>query len=195
MIYLIFWGSPAQHGSLSNMREHVRRLQVDKNVKVFNVGDEFLIHAFKAHLAAAVCSVLKISSVTEAIAHENTLEWLRETAERIVDDTLIPTSSQDPVYAMHRAFMHMSFLYVDLRNAIRYEDGPHIVRLWKLWLPRFIGTGRKNYATETVHLMTNLYADLPKHLAYIAVHNRTVNVQGKAGHGKPIDQMVEHYNL
>lgn len=168
---------------------------MDKGVKIFNVGDEFLIHTFKAHLSASICSLLKLNSVSEAIQHENSLEWLRSTAEQLVADTLMQKSSTDPAYAMHRAFLHMSFLYIDLRNAIRYEDGVHIVRMWKLWLPRFIGTGRKNYATESVHLIANLFADFPKHLAYIAMNNRTVNTQGKIGHGKPIDQMVEHYNL
>jgi hypothetical protein len=67
----------------------------------------------------------------------------------------------------------------------------HIVRLWKLWL---IGTG-KNYAGECVHHIANLCADLPKHLSFIAIHNCTVNVEGKAGRGKPLDQMIEHYNL
>ena len=59
-----------------------------------------------------------------------------------------------------------------------------------------IATGCKNYATESVHLLTNiLYADLPWHLAYIAVHNWTVNVEGKPGRGKSINQMAERYIL
>lgn len=69
------------------MGEHVRRLQVDKGVKVFNVGDEFLMHVFKAHLTASICSSFKINSVTDAIPHENTYEWLRSAAERLVADT------------------------------------------------------------------------------------------------------------
>lgn len=93
---------------------------------------------------------------------------------------------------MHRAFL---LLYADLRHAIRHENGPHIVRHWKIWLPRFIGCGRKNYATESIHVLANLFANFPKHIAYIVTHNRTVNTRGKFGHGKPIDQMVEHYNL
>ena len=44
MLYLIFLGSPSQPGSLSNMRESILRTQVDKNVKVFNTGDEFFMH-------------------------------------------------------------------------------------------------------------------------------------------------------
>ena len=31
---------------------------------------------------------------------------------------------------------------------------------------------------------------MPKHLSYIAIHNRTVNLEGKPGRGKPLDQMM-----
>ena len=106
-----------------------------------------------------------------------------------------PTTSSDPVFSMHRAFLHAAFLYTDLRNAIRHEDGPHIVRLWKLWLPKLVGIGRRNYSVECVNMIANLCADLPKHIAYIATHNRTVNTTGKIGHGKATDHTVEHYNL
>jgi hypothetical protein len=161
-------------------------------VKVFSTGDEFLVHAFKAHLAARICTCLKLKSTSDAIPHEKSLQWLQATAERLLP---VPATASDPVYAMHRFFLHTSFQYVDLRNAIRHENGPHIMRLWKLWLPRLIGTGRENYATKCVYMIANLCADLPRYLAYIAIHNRTVNMEGKPGRGKPIDQMVEHYNL
>ena len=162
----------------------------------FNVGDEFLMHTFKAHLVASVSSLLNVKSVSEMIPHENSLQWLRSTAEKLAAQTLMPAaSSDDHLFSMHRAFLHTAYLYVDLRDAIRYENGPHIVRQWKIWLPRFVGTGKKNYATEAVNLLANLLADFPKHIAYITKNNRTVNTHGKIGHGKPVDQMIEHYNL
>jgi RNA polymerase-interacting CarD/CdnL/TRCF family regulator len=40
----MFWGTPAQSGTLCNLREVIRRTQVDKAVKVFNTADEFLMH-------------------------------------------------------------------------------------------------------------------------------------------------------
>ena len=179
------------------MREQIRRNQVDKSVKVFSVGDEFIVHMFKAHLTARVCTLLGLNSTSDTIQHDKSFTWLKSTAEELVSNTLTPvhTPPSDTLYGMHRTFLHLAFLYVDLRNAIRFENGPHIVRLWKLWLPRMIGTGRKNYAVECVHQIANLCADFPKHLSYIATHNRTINVEGKAGRGKPIDQMIEHYNL
>ena len=84
---------------------------------------------------------------------------------------------------------------MDLRKAIRHEEGTHIIRLWKHWAILFLGTNRKNYSAEAYNLLCNLQASYPKHIAYIVTHNRTVNVHGMPGRGKPIDQMLEHYNL
>ena len=82
------------------MREHVQRLQVDKGVKVFNVGDEFLIHVFKAHLVASVSSLLQINSTSDTIPHDRSLEWLRSTAEQLVSHTLMPAAaSSDPLFS------------------------------------------------------------------------------------------------
>lgn len=177
------------------MREYISRKLVTKAVKVFNVGDEFLIHAFRAHYMARICSILGISSPADNIAHTPSMKWLKDTAQAIVREAINPIKSIDPAYTKHRSFLHIAFLYVDLRRAIRWENGPHIVRHWKLWLPWFIGTGCKNYATEAVNLIAHLQADFPRHIAYIAMHNRTVNTMGKPGHGKPIDQLMEHYVL
>ena len=195
VVFAIFWGNPTQSGSLCNMREQINRKLVDKKVKVFSIGDEFLLHAFKAHLTARVCTLFKINSPADNIQHPCSTQWLRTTAQWLVNESLKPIKCDDPVYTLHRSFQHTAFLYIDLRNAIRWENGPQIISHWKLWLPRFCATGCKNYAVECVHQLTNIYADMPKHLAYIAIHNRTVNIEGKPGRGKPLDQMMEHYNL
>ena len=192
VVFKIFWGNPGQHGSLCNLREIIHRNRVTKDVKVFNVGDEFLLHVFKAHLTTAI---MEIDTQATTIDHPQSLQWLKDKAELIVSQVLMPSTSTDPVYRMHRSLLHLSFLYVDLREAIRYECGEHIVRHWKWWLPRFIATGCSNYATEAVHLITNLRANFPKHISNIATHNRTVNMQGKDGKAKPLDQLIEHYNL
>ena len=97
---------------------------MDKAVKVFNVGDEFLVHVFKAHLAASICTLLKVESVSEAIPHDTSVEWLRSTAEILIRDTLMfEAAPTDQVYAMHRGLLHLAFMYIDLRNAIRFEEG------------------------------------------------------------------------
>ena len=193
---MMHWGTPTQVGSLCNIRELIRRVQVDKAGKVFNVCDEFLLHAYKSHLIAAICTELNIDSPEADIEHDPTLHWLEAMANSVVSNTLYPSSScTDPIHNLHRTFLHTGFLYSDLRQAIRFEDGHHIVRHWKLWLPRFLGIGCKNYGTEAANLIINLTARFPRHISYIATHNRTVNMSGIPGHGKPLDQVMEHYNL
>ena len=126
------------------MRESIRRMLVDKTAKVFNIGDEFIIHVFKAYLKASICQLLKINSPTDNIPHHCTQQWLRDTADMIVKSAVMPMKTTDSVYSLHRTFIHLSYLYIDLREAIRWENGPQIIRHWKFWLPRFIATGMKN---------------------------------------------------
>ena len=162
---------------------------------MFNVGDEFIVHAFRAHLIASICCHLKLKSPDDEINHNITQQWLENTAAAIVAKALYPKPSKDPVYHFHKSFLNTAFLYSDPRMAIRWEDGPHIIRHWKLWIPHFMGTGMNNYALEAANLIANLKADFPAHIAYIVSNNCTVNMRGKPGEGKPIDQLIEHYNL
>jgi len=192
---LAYWGKPNQAGSLCNLRAFISRKWVDKKGKTFSITDEFLTHAFKAHLLAATCAELGVTSTQDDVPHENTLEWLETKAKSICENRLLPCESKDNTYALHRSFLHVAFMYIDLRNAIRNEQGPQIIRHWRQWMVLFVGMSCKNYATEALNLLCNLAATFPRHIAYIVTHNRTVNTQGKDGHGKPIDQMLEHYNL
>ena len=144
---------------------------------------------------ASICTTLKITSPQEDIDHQPDFHWLKQTAESIVSNVLLPEHSDDAVFYFHKSFLHLGFLYSDLRMAIRWEDGEHIMRHWKIWIPQFLGVGMKNYALEAANMIANVKADFPSHVAYIAIHNRTVNMHGKPGMAKPIDQLIEHYNL
>jgi hypothetical protein len=58
-----------------------------------------------------------------------------------------------------------------------------------------LATEKQQYAAESVYQTCNLSASFPKHIAYIDTHNRIVNMTGRAGEGKPVDQLIKHYNL
>ena len=77
VIFHIFWDSPSQQGSLCNLKEITQHVQVDSSKG--NVADTFIVHVFKAHLSASVCTLLKLQSTSEVIHHEATERWLRET--------------------------------------------------------------------------------------------------------------------
>ena len=70
--------------------------------------------------------------------------------------------SKDSQYSFHRSFLRAAYHYIDLRNAIKHENGDHIIRLWKFWPLYFLGSGCKNYATEAANLICNLQAAFPK---------------------------------
>ena len=84
VVFNIFWGNPGQHGSLCNLREIIHRNRITKDVKVFNVGNKFLLHVFKAHLTAAIMEELKIDTQATTIDHPQSLQWLEDKAELIV---------------------------------------------------------------------------------------------------------------
>ena len=153
-----------------------------------------MLHAFKGHLIAAVCTQLNLNSKDSPLQHDHSLQWLEQTAQAVTKKILYPSicQSEDGIYNLHQSFLHM---YCDLPNAIRFEEGEHIICHWTWWIPQFFATGCKNYALEAANHIVNVIAWFPKHISYIAVHNRTVNMDGKWGHGKPIDQAMEHYNL
>lgn len=57
------------------------------------------------------------------------LQWLRSAAEDIMENTIkvkdVPYPNEedvDEVYMYHRALLHVGFLYVHLREAIRLEN-------------------------------------------------------------------------
>ena len=51
---------------------------------MFNIGDKFLIHVFKAHLTAAIIEELKMETKTTTTDHPQSLQWLEGKAELIV---------------------------------------------------------------------------------------------------------------
>lgn len=145
MLLLTFWGKVNDPGSLCNLRNKINRHLIDKSGKTFSVTDEFLCHAFESHLTAAVCEELQIESPDDDFPFEDKREWLESLAQSIVRNRIMPCDTlSDPILAMHRSFLYCAFLYMDLRQAIRDEEGDQIVRHWKYWLILFLATNRKN---------------------------------------------------
>ena len=161
MILQAFWGKPNQTGSLCNLRDYINRKLVDKKGKTFSIADEFISHTFKAHLLAGVYDEFGVTSAHDNIPHDTSLEWLETTARAICEKRLVPHESKDAIHALHRSFLHVGFMYIDLRNAIRNEEGPQIIRHWRHWMVLFVGMNCKNYATEALNLLSNLAANFP----------------------------------
>ena len=145
IIYMGYWGRPNQPGSLCSPWEAVRQVQVDKGVKVFSNGDGFLLHCFQSHLLANICKQLGVENPSNTILmRRTTSEWLEQTAT-IIQNTFFWADSRDGQYSFHWSFLRATYNYIDLRSAIKHENGDHILRLWKFGLLYFHGNGCKNY--------------------------------------------------
>ncbi|XP_019643727.1 PREDICTED: uncharacterized protein LOC109484808 [Branchiostoma belcheri] len=195
-ILLAFWSSPRNVGSVGHLRDLVDRRTVDSRGKNFNAVDELLHHIEEAHLTAALMKHLNMETPGDDF-HVPQFDQLKDLAKDFVENLATrPISQQvdDELYKFNHRLLYHLLLYTDLRQCIRNENGPAIVEHWKLWFPLFLGTGRGNYSYECVNLIANLQADWSERTAYVATANRTVNLHGKSGHGKPVDMLVEHYN-
>ena len=103
----MFWGTPSQPGALCNLCEVVQQTRVDKAVKIFNIGDGFLIHTFKSHLLS-VLTHLKFDNASDLLP---SLAWLKTTAEQVVAELLkMPQACDDPVHHLHTCFLHIAYL-------------------------------------------------------------------------------------
>ena len=87
-----------QPGSLCNLRDYINRNLVDKAGKTFSVTDEFILHALKCHLIAAICEELNLESPDEDIPYEASLQWLRGLAVTIVEKCIVTTDAQNPIH-------------------------------------------------------------------------------------------------
>ena len=105
----VYWGEVSLPGSLSNLRSYI-------NCKLADKAGKTVIHAFKAHLMATICTHLKVKSPSNAVVHEKTKEWLEGTAKAIIRDVVMLNDCKDPVYALHHSFLYTGFLYSDLRK-------------------------------------------------------------------------------
>ena len=202
VIYLTFWESPQHLGSLTHLSNLINRSNVTIAVKHFQQADEFIKHALETHLTAALLKFLKVSNTSSQVVLDETAptdQWLHQTAERFANEVLVVPTDEDDANAdhmhnFHKSFMQMALLYEDLRNAIKHEDGPRIIQHWRIWLQYFLASKRTNYSNEAANLLANLKAEFSKWLAYLVVHNRTINSSWRPGHGKTIDMAVEHHN-
>ena len=203
VIFLLFWGHAHEAGSLAHLKSVINRKNVEKEAKHFQASDEFLHHALDSYLIASLTSFLGMETpdqVPPSAPMDITLNWLQEKAHQFVLQVVsVPRdmrqSEIDQTFNRHRSFLHISLLYWDLRNAIRHEDGPSIISHWRWWLVYFLASKRTNYSHEAANLLTNLKTNFSERLAYIVTHNRTVDVSGCPGKGKPIDMAIEHHNL
>ncbi|XP_035697515.1 uncharacterized protein LOC118430637 [Branchiostoma floridae] len=194
-ILLAFCSSSLSTGSLSFLKDLVDRKPLDGRGTNFNVLDEFLHHVHSASLTAALLTHLQMASTADDYRAEDSIEDIAKSFLRaFVWKKKQESTADDSIYSLSTSLLYHLMLYVDLRQSIRYKNGAAIIAHWRYWLPTLLGTGRSQYSSEAANLLANLASDWSEEMAALATNNRTVNLHGREGHGKPIDMLVEHYN-
>ena len=102
--------------------------------------------------------------------------------------------SEDGVYNYACRLMGMNLMARNFHDASRWNDGERTIRCWKFLLLHFKADGRVKYSVEAFHLLAQVNALLPPHMAHQLTWNRACNVSGGEGKNIPLDLMVEHYN-
>ena len=78
--------------------------------------------------------------------------------------------------------------------ASREGDGERLIRCWKFLLLHFKADRRVKYSVEAYHLLAQVNALLPPHMAHQLTWNRICNISGGEGKNIPLDLMDEHFN-
>ena len=141
-----------------------------------------------------------ISSFGNGITHDWSLEWLETATESLVAHTHYPVNISVPLLFMHSIDPFSTWLSYTLTYVMQFT-GKMVQKLLDTvrcgYHAQFLGEGFNNYGDLAENFIANLSPDFSKHHSCIhaATNNCTVKMQSKPGHGKPIDQLIEHYFL
>ena len=86
------------------------------------------------------------------------------------------TSTQaDSVYAYSCETLTLGLLFLEFKDGIREGDGTRVMRVWKYFLLLFKASNRKNYAIESLTLLSQYHLILPQQLAEQLKWSRFIN--------------------
>ena len=167
MLLMMHWGTPTQVGSLCNIRELIC---LDKAEKVFNVCDEFLLHAYRSHLQSVqsltLTALKQILSMTQPCTGWRPwpTQWCR-THYTLPPHAPILSTTYTGHFCIHDFSTPTYGRLLALKMAITSSDtgscGYH-------------GSWEQVARITVPRQPTNLTAQFPRHISYIATHNRTV---------------------
>ena len=162
----------------------------EKKKALFIVVQRFLDH-YALHGKAD-----QLASTVESLSKEPAKKSKKGDKSKTGEKEMKKRQSQleDGVYNYACRVLGMNLLARNFHDASREGDGERLIRCWKFLLLHFKVDGRIKYSVEAFHLLAQVNALLPSHMAHRLIWNRTCNVSGGQGKNIPLDLMVEHYN-
>lgn len=165
-------------------RSGVPTSKPDKNMKA---AEDFLLLLLHAHVVAAAKKILEFEG----------FESVAEVAQCIVNTyLLIPSGTcaeTDGVHLYAKELMTLSMVWHYFHDSSREADGDRLKLSWKILIPIFYATKRRNYLKEGVNLLLQCCVLSERKVGQL-LWSRCVNTHGRAGCNVPVDLHQEHLN-
>ena len=151
----------------------------------------FIMHGCTSELASSI-HTLSTQPPTKRGKKKNSEVVQQSCTSSSVDTSQEP--QEDRIYNYACRFMGMALMARNFHDASREGDGLRTIRCWKFLMLYYKADNRVKYAVEAFHLLAQVNALLPPHMAHQLIWNRTCNIRGGEGKNIPLDLQVEHLN-
>lgn len=134
---------------------------------------------------------------SEGSTRSTTAQKMRKLPEWLTDAPTVSLSVKkvpDGVFNYASAILNDGLLLLELRDAIREDDGPRVVRCWKFMLLHWRHAKHTKYSLEALHLIAAINATATERIPYELVWCRFINTRGVPGGNILVDLYMEHLN-
>ena len=144
---------------------------------IFTAVQQFLDHYTLHGKADQLASTVQALSREQAKKNRKKDDKSKKEAEK--ETKKKQNQSEDHIYNYACHVLGMDLMARNFHDASRYSDGERLIRCWKFLLLHFKVDGRIKYSVEAFHLLAQVNALLPPHIAHQLTWNRTCNVKEK----------------
>ena len=93
-----------------------------------------------------------------------------------------------------KQLLGLGCFYMEFCDAINESDGERVLRCWRYLLLIFKTSGRINYGTEALRMLSQYEFELTPHQAQELIWNRFISTHNAPGKNIPCDLHQEHLN-
>ncbi len=180
-----------EKGTLYQLKATINRTSVpidpSDNMKA---AEDFLLVVLHAHITAASQAILSYTNIesVSALADSIVASYVR------LQRGSAESACSDGVFVYACDVLSLGLLWMGFHDAIREGDGDRVMMYWKLLLPIFKASGRRNYSIEALNVQLHRRFTLSERQAAQLVWSRFINTHGHRGCNIPCDLHLEHLN-
>lgn len=170
-----------------------------------NAAKAFMEDVLAAHILAAACTTLGLSTADDLLSPQSTLPPTFTGVGKLADDivgkfvdlwSIGTTISRyaDKVHQRAMDTLSVGLLWHAFHDAVREGNGEMVIIVWRYLLLVFRMSRRDNYAKEAAQLLVQLEYLCSERMKVQLKYGRFINTQGRIGKNIPCDLHMEHLN-